>query len=161
MRGFPAVRSGEVMEGRGAMKLPALPEDPAEFARRVMEGAKFPMLATVHGGQPRVRPVSPVKVEGFTVYVANLRRYGKTAEIEANPLVELCYLDGNHDQVRITGRAEVLNDAAVMEEIWSGNPLLRRYLGSPDNPELVVYRIVPERVRCMKEWALEYAEVPV
>ncbi len=135
-------------------ELPAL-------ARKVMADAKFPMLATIDGNQPRVRPVSPVKTDGFTVYVANLRSYGKTAEIAANPRVELCYLDSHHDQVRITGTAEVVADAAVLEEIWSTNPLLRRYLGTPDNPALIVYRIVPQRVRYMKEWALEYREVPV
>ena len=41
-----------------------------------------------------------------TVYLANLRGYHKTAELAANPRVELCYLDDRHDQVRITGTAE-------------------------------------------------------
>ena len=140
------------------------PIDPAELpalAHAVIARAKFPQLATVDGGQPRVRPVSPVLVEGFTIYVANLRRYGKTREIAANPRVELCYLDEGHDQVRITGVAEVLEDRAKLQEIWEGNTLLRRYLGSPENPELIIYRIRPERVRFMREWALEYHEVPL
>jgi general stress protein 26 len=145
------------------MNLPPAPapdELPA-LARKVIAGARFPMLATMDGTQPRVRPVSPVKVDGFTIYVANLRSYGKTAEIAANPNVELCYLDESHDQVRITGAAEVLTDKVLMEEIWNFNPLLRRYLGTPDNPALIIYRIVPARVRYMKEWALEYYEVPL
>jgi general stress protein 26 len=119
------------------------------------------MLATLDGEQPRVRPVSPVRVDGFTIYVANLRSYGKTREIAANPRVELCYLDDAHDQVRITGRAEILTDRAMLDEIWQANPLLRRYLGTPDNPELIIYVIHPERVRFMREWALEYHEVPL
>jgi general stress protein 26 len=145
--------------------MPAVePVDPArlpEIARGVIRRAKFPMLATSDGEQPRLRPVSPVRVEGFTIYIANLRRYGKTHEIAANPRVELCYLDEAHDQVRITGEAEVLTDRAILDEIWQSNPLLRRYLGSPDNPELIIYRIRPVRVRFMREWALEYHEVPV
>ena len=139
------------------------PIDPAHLpalARAVIARAKFPMLATLDGGQPRLRPVSPVRVDGFTIYVANLRSYGKTREIAANPRVELCYLDEAHDQVRITGRAEVLADRAVLDEIWAANPLLRRYLGTPENPELIIYVIRPERVRFMREWALEYHEVP-
>ncbi len=138
--------------------------EPAELpalARAVIARAKFPQLATVDGGQPRVRPVSPVLVEGFTIYVANLRSYGKTREIAANPRVELCYLDEAHDQVRITGVAEVLEDRAKLQEIWDANALLRRYLGSPENPELIIYRIRPERVRFMREWALQYHEVPL
>jgi general stress protein 26 len=147
--------------------MPAPPPPPlsAEEARTraaaVIKNAKFPMLATIDGDQPRLRPVSPVRVDGFTIYVANLRSYGKTHEIAANPKVELCYLDSEHDQVRITGRAEILTERPLFEEIWNTNPLLRRYLGSLENPELIIYRIVPERVRFMREWALEYHEVPI
>ncbi len=126
-----------------------------------MKAARFPVLATVDGDQPRARPVSPVRTDGFTIYVANLRGYGKTHEIAANPKVELCYMDGDHNQVRITGTAEVLTDRALLEDIWKTNPLLRHYLDTPDNPDLIVYRIVPARVRYMREWALEYYEVPV
>ena len=140
---------------------PFTPEELPALARAVIARAKFPQLATIDCDQPRVRPVSPVLVEGFTVYVANLRSYGKTREIAANPKVELNYLDGNHDQVRITGVAEVLTDPAKLREIWESNALLRGYLGSPDNPELIIYRIRPERVRFMREWALAYHEVPL
>jgi general stress protein 26 len=82
-------------------------------------------------------------------------------ELAADPKCELCYLDDKHNQVRITGIAEVLMDRARLEEIWDANPLLRQYLGTIDNPALIVYRITPSRVRYMEEWALEYYEVPI
>jgi len=138
------------------------PLDPAqvrELALAVVRADRFPDLATIDGDQPRVRPVSPVRTDGFTVYVANLRMYHKTQEIQANPKVELCYLDDHHDQVRITGTAEVVTERPLLQDIWDANPLLRQYLGSLDNPALIVYRIRPTRVRFMKEWALEYHEV--
>jgi general stress protein 26 len=147
------------------MSKPSLPHiDPQqlpELARQVIQADKFPHLATMDGDQPRLRPVSPVRTDRFTVYVANLKCYHKTGEIEANPKVELCYMDDHHNQVRLTGLAEVLCDPALLKEIWEGNALLRKYLGSIDNPELIVYRIQPQRVRYMQEWALEYYEVPV
>jgi general stress protein 26 len=135
------------------------PEELTVLAQDVIRSARFPQLATIDGEQPRVRPVSPVRVDGFTIYVANLRRYGKTREIAVNPKVELCYLDDRHDQVRITGIAEILTDAVLLAEIWDSNPLLRKYLGTPENPDLIIYRIRPERVRFMREWALDYFEV--
>jgi general stress protein 26 len=140
---------------------PLPPEEARARAEAVIKNAKFPILATIDGDQPRLRPVSPVRVDGFTIYVANLRSYGKTHEIAANPKVELCYLDAEHDQVRITGRAEILTDRPLLDEIWNSNPLLRRYLGTPEKPELIIYRVVPERVRYMREWALQYDEVPL
>ena len=139
------------------------PIDPAQLpalAQGVMKEAKFPMLASIDGDQPRLRPVSPVKTDGFTVYVANLKAYHKTQEIAANPKVELCYMDSKHDQVRITGKAQVLKDEPEIREIWESNPLLSQYLGTSDNPMLIIYKIVPKQVRFMREWALEYHEVP-
>lgn len=146
----------------GPTPQPFTSEELPFLARGVIQRAKFPQLATIDGDQPRVRPVSPVRVDDdFTIYVANLRSYGKTHEIASNPKVELNYLDEAHDQVRITGVAEVLTDAPILREIWESNPLLRRYLGSPENPALIIYRIRPSRVRFMREWALEYHEVPL
>jgi general stress protein 26 len=136
------------------------PEDVLSKALAVVNHDRFPHLASMDGDQPRVRPVSPVKTVGFTVYVANLRSYHKTQEIEHNPKVELVYMDEGHDQVRLTGVAEVVTERPLLQEIWDNNPLLRQYLGSLDNPELIVYRIRPTQVRYMQEWALEYHEVP-
>lgn len=137
------------------------PQHVRTLALAVVRADRFPYLATLDGDQPRLRPVSPVRTEDFTVYVANLRGYHKTLEIAANPKVELGYLDDHHDQVRITGVAEVVTQRALLQQIWNDNPLLRQYLGSLDNPELIVYRVRPERVRFMKEWALEYINVPL
>src|SRR5687767_5721793 len=78
-----------------------------QLALGVVAADRFPMLATIDGEHPRVRPVSPVKTDEFVVHVANLRFYHKTVEIEANPHVELCYLDDGHNQVRLEGIAHV------------------------------------------------------
>ncbi len=133
-----------------------------EIAHETIRAAKFPMLATIEAGRlPRVRPFSPVQVdEDFTIYVANLASYQKTAEIAANPAVELAYLSPEHDQVRVTGKAEIVSEEGVISAIWEKNPLLKQYLGSPDNPEFILYRIQPNQVRFMREWALDYHEVP-
>jgi general stress protein 26 len=137
------------------------PEEARELALAVIAADRFPMLASMDGAQPRVRPVSPVKTDRFTVYVASMRSSGKTGELDQNNRVELCYLTREHDQVRITGVAERVRDAAVRQEIWDANPLLRAYLKSVDNPEFILYRVVPHRVRYMREWALEYHDVPL
>jgi general stress protein 26 len=140
---------------------PIAPDEIPAFAETTMRAAKFPQLASIDGDRPRVRPVSPVRTDGFTVYIANLRAYKKTEQIAANPNVELCYLAPNHDQVRISGVAEIVTDTALIEEIWKDNPLLQQYLGSADHPELIVYKVVPSHVLFMREWALDYHEVPI
>jgi len=137
------------------------PEDVPQLAETLVKKVRFPMLATIDGNQPHVRPVSPVRTEKFTVYIANLKSYGKTLELEKNSNVELCYMDEDHNQVRITGVSTIVTDRNLLQDIWNTNRLLQHYLGSIDNPELIVYKISPNRVRFMLEWALKYYEVMV
>jgi general stress protein 26 len=138
-----------------------VPGDLRGLALATMRDARFPVLATIDGNQPRARPVSPVQTTGFTVYVASFRSSHKTGEIDQNARVELCYMSEGHDQVRITGIAELVTDRTVIQEIWDTNPLLRSFLGTIDNPEFMLYRITPTQVRFMREWALEYHDVPL
>jgi general stress protein 26 len=70
-------------------------------------------------------------------------------------------MDEAHDQVRITGIAEPLQDPGTLDNIWRENPLLRSYLGTPDNPALIIYRIRPTRILFMREWALDYINIPI
>ena len=111
-----------------------------QAAADTIRRAKFPMLATVDAaGQPHLRPVSPVRVDGFHIYIANLRRYGKTAELAANPKCEICYLDDQHDQVRITGTALVLTDAEMLRSPRNRDDGTARFL------EIGVVRGRPEK----------------
>jgi general stress protein 26 len=137
-----------------ADQLPAL-------ALAVLKADRFPILASVDGDQPRARPITATWTDGFTVYFANLRRFHKTVELASNAKVELCFLDKGDDQVRITGVAELVTDRATQDEAFTRDALLRQYLKSPDNPEFTLYRIRPTRVRFMREWALDYFDVPL
>ena len=106
---------------------PIDPQHLADLAAEVMRAARFPFLATIDGQQPRVRPVSPVRTDGFTVYIANLRAYHKTVEIEANPRVSLLvdHYDDDWTQlwwVRADGVAAIHDSG---EEMATGYALLR------------------------------------
>jgi general stress protein 26 len=136
-------------------------EDLRARALDVLERCPFPMLATVEGDVPRVRPVSPVWVVGFTVWVASHRSTGKTAQVRANGRVELCFMTDDHQQVRIAGRAVEHSDHTARRNVWDRYPLLGRYFKGIDDPDFILYEVRPERVRYMKEWALTYEEVPL
>ena len=141
--------------------VPVTTERLPSLALAVLKSDRFPILATVDGDQPRARPITATWTDGFTVYFANLKRFHKTAELAANPKVELCFLDKGDDQVRITGIAERVTDRATLEEAFTRDALLKQYLKSPDNPEFTLYRVRPSQVRFMREWALDYFDVPI
>jgi hypothetical protein len=75
--------------------------------------------------------------------------------------VELCYVSPAREQVRITGTAEIATDDSIRREVWDAQPLLREWLGDFGNPESILYRIRPNRVRWMREWSTVYEEAPV
>jgi uncharacterized pyridoxamine 5'-phosphate oxidase family protein len=132
-----------------------------EQALAVLRADGVCFLATVDDEQPRLRPISPVKTEGFDVYVVNLRSHNKTREIANNPRVELCYLDTHHRQVRITGVAEVVNDSTLLQEVAGANTLLHACLETIDRSQFVLYRVRPTQVRYMQGWAADYHKVPL
>jgi general stress protein 26 len=139
---------------------PTKPEEVLDVSLAVVKGDRAPMLASINGDHPRVRPISPLRTVGFTIYFASLRNYHKTGELEANPNVEMCFIGNGHDQVRLTGVCKLITDKETRQDIWDSSPLLRYYLDSVDNPVLLMYRVDPTRVRFMREWALDYHEVP-
>ena len=134
----------------------------SDLARRLSDVGKNEYVREFVDGEDFT--VNDLTVRPFAVTHDSLAPVGFTLTGELGKIgieVELCYVDERHDQVRITGIAEVVTDRALLEEIWAENPLLGQFLGSIDNPEFMLYRVVPERVRFMREWALEYFEVPL
>jgi uncharacterized pyridoxamine 5'-phosphate oxidase family protein len=140
---------------------PVPPEELVALARGVIRANRFPFLATTDGSEPRVRPVTLSWEDGFQIFFVSLRRFHKTVELAANPRAEFCFMDEKHDQVRVTGIAEEVNDRALRERAWNQDPLLPGYLGTMENPEFMLWRVRPTRVRYMKEWAIDYHEVPL
>ena len=53
-----------------------------DIALECMNDAKFPVLATVGNNQPRVRPVSPVKLNGSPCTLPILRNMGKQKKLK-------------------------------------------------------------------------------
>ena len=94
------------------------------------------------GDQPRLRPIAPVKTDGFTVYIANLRSYGKTAEIESNRASRSVI------STAITTRGASRpggnrHRKAIKAEIWDSNPHHRNYLVGVENPDFILYQWFP------------------
>ena len=49
------------------------PDKVRELAPDLVSRIRFSFLASIDVDQPRLRPVSPVRTDGFVVFVANLR----------------------------------------------------------------------------------------
>ena len=62
---------------------------------------------------------------------------------------------------KVSDAIEKLHFNVCVAHIYEFANAFGNSIGSLDNPQLIVYRIRPTRVRYMREWALEYHEVPI
>ena len=133
----------------------------SEALRRFQDSAKVAFLATVEGDQPRVRPVSPVAVEGNTIWVAAFRSSPKMKQLAANPNVEVCYMDAEHRHLRARGTTRVCADAAVKTRLWNAYPLMKGYFATADDPEYALIEITVRQGDVMESMDLAYQHLQV
>ncbi len=87
-----------------------------DLAFAVIKADRFPYLATVDGNQPRVRPVSPVRTEGFIVYVAKLLpKIDKITEMHNRIIAGVAYKFG----IPLITRDQNIKGSGYVTTIWN------------------------------------------
>lgn len=118
-----------------------------EFTRGLLDGANFPVVATASPDGVPVSSVIWAGVEGDAVVFATARHAPKARNIERNPRVSLAVHDRDnpYKAAEVRGRAELLDrDPQPLLDELSLKYTGQRY--EPDEEELVVVRIAPDRV---------------
>lgn len=117
----------------------------------LISGAGPAHLATADpNGAPHVA-VAGVGVEGDVLWFATRRTSGKAQNLATNPRVALVW-QGNAAETYLWGDAEVLDDDATRERIWTSGILPydpAQFFGAWDNPLLVLVRVSPTRATAM------------
>jgi uncharacterized pyridoxamine 5'-phosphate oxidase family protein len=83
-------------------------------------------LATIEGDVPRVRGMGIPRADekGIVIQTVTLKDVYK--QLCDNPNVELCFNDfDSHAQLRVSGKAELLNDPDLLKEILEERPFLK------------------------------------
>ncbi len=133
-----------------------------ETISRIIRSCVYGNLATItaDGTAPRVRPVCAFLQDDMTILVPSHTSTRKIEEIRANPDVEICFVDAEHWQVRVTGTAEVVDDLDIKGHLMETtlSPKLWRgfFPGGPSDERYILYRIRPRSFEWMKEWELRY-----
>ena len=124
-----------------------MPSQDREIDRvwQVAEKIGTRMFVTAPGAGPRARPMHalPDRDTGCFWFITDLRGT-KDDEIKFGPDVCLAFADtGSNTYLSITGRAEVLHDAAKAKELWS-NEAQAWWPNGPTDPDVCVVRVVPD-----------------
>ena len=107
----------------------------------LIRDAGYGQLATMEGNQPHLRPMMPYLTDECLLLVALLPRSRTIAQIKANPLVEVCFVDRKMWYARITGKGRITQDAGNKQILWDMIPMLRQYFGSVQDPNFMLLEI--------------------
>ena len=102
------------------------------------------MLTTWDGKQQRSRPMaSRVRREESAIYFLTDIEGHKLTEIEKFPHVSLAWADnGGHKYVVVAGEAEVSNDRAKIEELWT--KFDKAWWDDAKDPQIRLLKVTPE-----------------
>lgn len=130
-----------------------------EKVRQILAQASHGMLATCVGGQPRVRPMAFVLREDGCLWSSTYDVSGKMREWAENPLVEVCFVDGQANQVRIEGVVDTSGGEESKRELLRLNPRVGKHFQDEQDPKFVHVTVRPTRIRWKPPGFSEYREV--
>lgn len=121
-------------------------DDPAEVekVREMIEKADIAMVTTVDSSAPHPRltsrPLSTQRAQdGADVLFLTRRDSAFARDIQANPHVNVAYASTG-SWISLAGTAAIVDDRALVEELWSkGADMFMD--GGPENPDNIVVRV--------------------
>jgi uncharacterized pyridoxamine 5'-phosphate oxidase family protein len=115
---------------------------------RFIQEVKFGYLATVAADNtPRVRPLAICQIYGNELHFFTFSVTRKVAEIEAHPQVEVVWSKTDErSQVRIRGKAALVEDEAVQQQFRDDNPMVAQMLPPEAQHMFRLYSIRPDKV---------------
>ena len=130
------------------------PESAEQRARRraveIAQDARFCMLTSAAGnGALHARPMTPQQVtDQLEAWFFVSRSSEQAADVARRPRVNLSF-DGSTDWLSVAGRATVVDDRALVKEMW--NPVVEAWFpDGPDDPDLVLLKVDAESAEYWK-----------
>jgi uncharacterized pyridoxamine 5'-phosphate oxidase family protein len=99
-------------------------------------------LATAKDNQPKVRGMLLYRADenGIIFHTGAFKSLHQ--EIASNPQVELCFMDmPNHQQIRITGIAEQIDNLDLKKEIVNHREFLKPMVEKKGYESLIIYKV--------------------
>jgi general stress protein 26 len=130
-----------------------------QLARKLIGELTFCVAATQSDdGDVSARIIQPMPLqEDWTVDTITNRRCRKVREIERSHRMTLLYQhDADKSYVSLTGRAEIVEDAALKRSIWKPGHDRWNPKG-PDDPDTVFMRLITDRIEL---WSAAHGVLP-
>lgn len=132
-----------------------------EIVKQMVLDAGMGYLATCDGDQPRVRTMMPIIRDDGKLLMATSPGTKKIGQIQKNPKAEICFVDRKLSHCRIEGKAAVSTEAALKEELWNKQMMLRQFFSGPADANFVLIVLTPTKIGMMNIGDKDYTEVKV
>jgi pyridoxamine 5'-phosphate oxidase len=97
-------------------------------------------LATIEGNVPHVRGIGIPKADENGIVIQTVTMKDVYKQLCHNPNVELCFNDyENNAQLRVSGKAEPLDDPALLKEIMDERSFLKGIADKYGKESIVLY----------------------
>jgi general stress protein 26 len=131
---------------------------PLDKVKSLMRDAGWGALATTDGIMVGVRPMGGWAWFGNELWCATSASSDKTAQIRVVPRAEYCFCKPEGEHARIAGPCTISTDNNDKLKLYEAVPLLKNYIADPADPDYVVIRMKPDRIRIMRP-DMAYEEV--
>ncbi len=120
-------------------------ENQIEKLHGLLKAFSTVMLVTMDGGEGHARPMAVARVDEKTdLWLFTSRGSAKVREIKADARVQVLGQDGWTSCVALVGHAQVVEDRALVRDMW--RPAFKVWFpGGAEDPEIVLLHIKGER----------------
>jgi uncharacterized pyridoxamine 5'-phosphate oxidase family protein len=114
-------------------------------------------VATSDGGQPHVRPMTLIHVDGVFYYATGTTD-AKVAQLIGNPKTEVCIHIGEGEEegsIRMTGEMSFVHDEDVRAKIHGCVGFIQSFWEEPQDPGFTLLEFKPRTLQLMRPGTIE------
>ncbi len=126
--------------------------------KSLMKEVGWGTLATTDGKTVGARPMGGWAWFGEELWCATSGASEKVAQLKAVPYAEYCFCKPDGEHVRLAGPCSISTDNDDKLKLYQAVPLLKNYIANPADPDYVVIRMKPDRIRIIQK-DMTYQEV--
>jgi len=127
----------------------------------LFSGLQNVFLATADGDQPRLRPVTMMRL-GDRLFFATGISDAKVKQIRGNPKVEFCLLlekGESKGTVRAECLAKIVTDNVVKSELYNKVPIMKEFWSSPEDKTYALIELTPRGFEFMPVGSMQATKV--
>jgi len=130
-----------------------------EMMKRIVQAARWGVLATSFDGRPRARPMYFVLASNGKLWSSTYKMSGKVREFASNKRVEICFVDRENNQLRVEGIVDMTGGPDKKKALLRVNAAVSKHFPDENAPQFVHIEIRPVRARWKPMGFSEYNEI--